>query len=136
MPQSVRLMLPVASNRQAGWFWGVIAEGGIVVDQARAVAAVVAEPVDVDVVVRSTAVSILKSTVWPWSTLMSVAKPWIDGSPAPETSHSDCGVPGSEFSETISLGSAAAAIWIEFHWRMRSDHRGDERNEDDSTAQP
>ena len=27
--------------------------------------------------------SILKLTVWPWLTLMSVAKPWIAASPAP-----------------------------------------------------
>src|SRR5687768_14392885 len=46
---------------------------------------------------------------------MSVAKPTIEGSPPPLTSHSDDGLPGLEFSQTIGLppgshGSAACAL--------------------------
>ena len=54
----------------------------------------------------------MKRTVWPWSTLMSVAKPWMLESPAPLTSHSLGGLPGLEFSQTIGLrtgGSQGAA---------------------------
>src|SRR3954447_3029429 len=35
--------------------------------------------------------------------LNDVAKPWIDGSPAPLTSHSDAGEPGRQFSATTGL---------------------------------
>ena len=49
------------------------------------------------------AVLILKETVPPTSTLMSVAKPWMPGSPAPLTLHTDCGVPGCAFSQGIGL---------------------------------
>ena len=45
--------------------------------------------------------------VWPWSTLMSVAKPWMLGSPAPVTSHSEAGFPGRQFSATISLAGGS-----------------------------
>ena len=38
-------------------------------------------------------VLILNWIVWPTFTLICVAKPWIESSPAPE-SHTDCGVPG------------------------------------------
>ncbi len=59
-------------------------------------------------------VSILNDSVSPTFTLMSVANPWIDGSPDPEMSHTDSGVPGLEFSHAITLtggvqGSAAEA---------------------------
>ena len=53
---------------------------------------------------------------------MSVAKPWIAALPAPETSHSDAGDPGRQFSASISLagfpqsalatGGAASAAQI------------------------
>ena len=39
-------------------------------------------------------------------TLMSVAKPWIEASPVPE-SQTDCGVPGMLFSHAIGLTSAS-----------------------------
>src|SRR5688572_25279007 len=39
---------------------------------------------------------------------MSVVKPWMFGSPAPETSHSLAGLPGFEFSQTISLATGAS----------------------------
>src|SRR6185436_13216914 len=48
-------------------------------------------------------VAILKRTVPPRLTLMSVAKPWIDGSPAPLMSHSLAGFPGFEFSQAMAL---------------------------------
>ena len=54
-------------------------------------------------------VSILKSTVVPWFTLMLVANPWMPGSPAPETSHSLGGFPGSAFSVTIGLLASRGA---------------------------
>ena len=43
---------------------------------------------------------------------MSVAKPWMDGSPEPPTSHSEDGLPGSAFSVVIESpnSSATAAI--------------------------
>src|SRR5258707_1097844 len=47
--------------------------------------------------------SILKETVEPWLTLMSVANPWIVGSPAPGVSQTLWGVPGSWFSATIGF---------------------------------
>ena len=49
--------------------------------------------------------SILKSMRSPTLTLISVANPWIDASPAPSISHSCQGVPGLEFSQTIALAS-------------------------------
>ncbi len=53
-------------------------------------------------------VSILKWTVSPLFTLMSVPKPWIDGSPSPSMSHSLFGLPTSVFSHTIgfSIGTS------------------------------
>src|SRR6187551_871766 len=48
----------------------------------------------------------------PWSTLMSVAKPWIDALPAPLTSHSLGGLPTLVFSHATGLtmgGSHGAA---------------------------
>ena len=59
------------------------------------------------IVYAAASVLILKSIVCPWSTLMSLAKPWIVGSPAPETSHSDCGAPGFAFSQTIALAQGS-----------------------------
>ena len=58
--------------------------------------------------------STLNETVWPWSTLMSVANPWIALLPAPLTSHSEAGFPGLVFSQATGLvigashGAAAA----------------------------
>jgi hypothetical protein len=57
---------------------------------------------------------ILKLTVVPTLTLMSVAKPWMLGSPAPEMSHTLGSVPSSWFSQTMLLpvqpaGTAASA---------------------------
>src|SRR5229473_5145425 len=46
---------------------------------------------------------ILKLTVWPWSTLMSVAKPCSVVSPAPPALHVVDGVPGFEFSHVITF---------------------------------
>src|SRR5438046_1137526 len=48
-------------------------------------------------------VTTLKWTVWPLFTLMSVANPWMLGSPAPLTSHSLAGLPGLEFSHAIGF---------------------------------
>ena len=48
-------------------------------------------------------VLILKDTVWPGVTLICVAKPWIEGSPAPFTCQSLGGSPGSVFSQAITL---------------------------------
>ena len=51
---------------------------------------------------------------WPWSTLMSVAKPWMAPLPAPLTSHSLAGLPALVFSHATGLvigashGAAAA----------------------------
>ena len=80
LPQSTRWPELVATwaGGASGWLAAVPADG-IVSTLPRAVAAVVAEPVDVDAVVRRGRSSILKSTVPPWSTLMSVAKPWSGG---------------------------------------------------------
>ncbi len=55
----------------------------------------------------------LNEMVPPMFTLVSVAKPWMDASPPPE-SQTDCGVPGFEFSHAMALppaphGSAWAA---------------------------
>ena len=59
-------------------------------------------------------VSTLNDTVPPRFTLMSVAKPWMLGSPAPVMSHSLAGLPGWQFSATIGLAGAlhgfAAAV--------------------------
>src|SRR4051812_20944049 len=46
---------------------------------------------------------ILKETVCPWSTLISVAKPWTLLSPAPAMSHSEEGLPGCWFSHATGL---------------------------------
>ena len=43
---------------------------------------------------------------------MSVAKPWIDVSPAPQTSHWLGGLPGSAFSVTIESPNAAARATV------------------------
>src|SRR5437764_6678407 len=52
-------------------------------------------------------VLILKLIWPPMLTLMSVAKPWISWSPAPETSHCEGGEPDLLFSQTIGLAGAA-----------------------------
>ena len=46
----------------------------------------------------------LNETVVPRFTLMSVAKPWMLGSPLPEMSHSLAGLPARQFSATIGFG--------------------------------
>src|SRR4051812_7346723 len=46
---------------------------------------------------------ILNWTAWPWSTLMSVANPWMVESPAPDTPQVLWGVPASWFSVTMAL---------------------------------
>src|SRR5262249_32775114 len=58
---------------------------------------------------ESAFVSILKCTASPRLTLMSVAKPWIDGSPASPLGMSHCawGVPGSAFSTWMGLSARA-----------------------------
>src|SRR6476660_6189693 len=48
-------------------------------------------------------VLILKDSIWPGVTLICVAKPWIEGSPAPFTCQSLGGSPGSVFSLAITL---------------------------------
>ena len=48
-------------------------------------------------------VLILKDSVWPGVRLICVAKPWIEGSPAPFTCQSLGGSPGSVFSQAITL---------------------------------
>src|SRR4051812_31207117 len=69
---------------------------------------------------------ILKCTVWPGCTLIVVAKPWIDESPAPLVCHCTGGVPGWEFSQAILLvtggvhGSTAA-------WPAAGRHRNTPR---------
>src|SRR4051794_34490561 len=45
--------------------------------------------------------------VCPAFTLMSVPKPWIEGSPSPSMSHSDGGLPGLLFSQAITWTGAA-----------------------------
>src|SRR5215831_6316376 len=62
-------------------------------------------------------VETLKWTVSPAFTLICVANPWSVGSPAPLTSHVDCGVPARQFSAATGLagdvhGSAAPARWL------------------------
>src|SRR5688572_20137946 len=49
----------------------------------------------------------LKRIVSPRFTLMSVANPWMLGSPSPLMSHLVDGLPGLQFSATISLAGAA-----------------------------
>ena len=56
--------------------------------------------------------SILNDTVSPWSTLISVANPWIDGSPTPVMSHSEAGLPGKQFSATIAFGALVHALAV------------------------
>src|SRR5437899_1623745 len=46
---------------------------------------------------------ILKLTVWPWSTLMFVAKPCNVGSPTPPALQVADGVPGFEFSQVMTF---------------------------------
>ncbi len=41
---------------------------------------------------------------------MSVAYPWMDASPAPLTSHTRGGVPGSRFSRVTGLPAGAAEM--------------------------
>src|SRR5687768_9302036 len=53
-------------------------------------------------------VLILKVSVPPLLTLMSVAKPWMVASPTPATSHSLAGDPGLEFSQGMGLGPGAS----------------------------
>src|SRR5436190_21149355 len=65
------------------------------------------------IVYADAGVLILKLTVCPTFTLMSVAKPWIVASPAPVTSHTVSGVPVWLFSHATALisglhGSVAA----------------------------
>jgi len=55
-------------------------------------------------------VSILKSMLCPRLTLMSVANPWMLGSPAPSTSHSLAGLPGRQFSATTGLAPSQPAV--------------------------
>jgi len=58
-------------------------------------------------------VLILKLTVWPRLTLMSVAKPSMFELPAPTMSHSLGGLPGFSFSSVIGLITVAAAVaWV------------------------
>src|SRR5450755_548364 len=54
-------------------------------------------------------VSILKLSVCPTLTLIDVAKPWIDESPAPVTAQSLFGSPGSAFSQATGFAQAANA---------------------------
>ena len=74
----------------------------------RAIAAVVAKPQNVYVVVRRGCL-ILKFSVCPTLTLMLVAKPWIVASPAPATCQSLIGSPGSWFSHCTGFPHAADA---------------------------
>ena len=53
-------------------------------------------------------VSTLKRMVCPWSTLISVAKPWIDALPEPLTSHWLAGLPVFVFSHAIGLAIGAS----------------------------
>ena len=55
----------------------------------------------------------MKLTVCPTLKLMSVANPWIVESPDPLTYHTDFGVPGRQFSDSIAFAGdvqAAPAI--------------------------
>src|SRR3954452_11239548 len=62
----------------------------------------------------------LNVTVPPRSTLRSVAKPWIDASPAPLTSHSLAGFPGRQFSATMGFGGDAQMF--DTAWPVVNDH--------------
>src|SRR5205823_15015173 len=55
-------------------------------------------------------VSILKSSVPPGATLMSVANPWMLASPAPDTSHWLAGSPGFWFSQVTGLTVGPQAL--------------------------
>src|SRR5437870_593881 len=55
-------------------------------------------------------VLILKWTVCPWSTLMSVANPSMDGDGSRGVSHWSCGLPGLEFSHAIGLATPGSQI--------------------------
>ena len=57
-------------------------------------------------------VLILKDSVWPGVTLICVAKPWIEGSPAPFTCQSLGGSPGSVFSQAITLVPHGVAVGV------------------------
>ena len=57
-------------------------------------------------------VLILKNWVWPGVTLICVAKPWIEGSPAPFTCQSLGGSPGSVFSQAITLVPHGVAVGV------------------------
>src|SRR6478672_6255601 len=57
-------------------------------------------------------VLILKDSVWPGVTLICVAKPWIEGSPAPFTCQSLGGSPGSVFSQAITLVPHGAGVGV------------------------
>ncbi|WP_308929255.1 hypothetical protein [Arthrobacter sp. SLBN-112] len=51
-------------------------------------------------------------------TLIAVPNPWMDASPDPETSQSEEGVPGSEFSQATALatGGVQASAWAAGAW--------------------
>ena len=53
-------------------------------------------------------VLILKDSVWPAFTLIDVANPWIEESPAPSICQSEGASPGSWFSQTIGFDVHAA----------------------------
>src|SRR6266850_5338422 len=53
-------------------------------------------------------VVILKFSVAPWLTLISVANPWMVASPDPTTSHCEAGLPGREFSHAIAFATGAS----------------------------
>ena len=57
-------------------------------------------------------VLILKNTVWPGVRLICVAKPWIEGSPAPVTCQSLGGSPCSVFSQAITLVPHGVAVGV------------------------
>src|SRR4051794_5695317 len=54
------------------------------------------------------AVLILNFSTSPTSTLIAVAKPWIDASPIPSICQLAGGIPGFEFSQAIGLVTGAA----------------------------
>ena len=70
--------------------------------EAGAGAVVVAHTVDVEGETACRRVD-LELRGAPGVTLMSVANPWIEASPAPVTSHTEAGVPGLLFSQTMGL---------------------------------
>src|SRR4026208_447318 len=57
-------------------------------------------------------VLILKDSVWPDVTLICVAKPWMEGSPAPFTCQSLGGSPGSVFSQAIRLAPHGVGVGV------------------------